>query len=49
MIKKLAVLVVEKAGSVETLAGEKGEIYAAARFVNGTVMPIDGGETTRLF
>ncbi len=31
MIKKLAVLVVEKAGSVETLAGEKGEIYAAAR------------------
>lgn len=31
MIKKLAVIVVEKAGSVETLAGEKGEIYAAAR------------------
>lgn len=31
MIKKLAILVIEKAGSIETLAGEKGEIYAAAR------------------
>jgi hypothetical protein len=31
MIKKLAVLVIEKADSIETRAGEKGDIYASAR------------------
>lgn len=31
MIQKPAVLLIEKADSLETIAGEKGEVYAAAR------------------
>ena len=31
MLIKPAVLLIEKADSLETIAGEKGEVYAAAR------------------